>query len=287
MSSAHTADLKRLAHEGAEDGGVHQFVICLFKKNEKLPFKEPLHFINAVEATVRDCGGNIQIRTERPKEWEIFDGKDNFTEPNHLNPAIFDFNSILVAGFRNTHDVYAWWNGDVMFQLLKYRTAVEKMGVYVVEGLQPSYDIADKNHNKVAFGERLVLVEFMNMQCFKPVQQYVDNYRLFAERSLTEIGMDCNLLFAEGISGVLMNEFPLDAAVASLWRMKSDGQFFYDSDSYQRTLMVLRKEYSRSFALMIPIFDERAPWEVAAEKKKQLALKQSGGKQLALEQKGG
>lgn len=259
-------------YEGDEEEGPHQFVVCLFKKNEKADFKTALHFINNMEATVRGCGGNIQIRTERPKEWEIFDGKENFTEPNHLNPAIFDFNVILVAGFKSTQDVYSWWNSDPMFEILKYRSPVEKMGVYIVEGLQPSYDIADKNHNKVAFGERLVLMEFINMQSFKPVQQYVDNYRLFAEKCLTEIGMDCNLVFSEGVSGVLMNEFPLDATVASLWRMKSDAQFFYDSDTYQRTLMVLRKDYSKSFAMLVPIFDERAPWEVAAEKKKQAAL---------------
>lgn len=245
------------------------FVVCLFKRNEKV--RDAAHdLINRVEAIVRDCGGNIQIRTDKPKDWEIFDGKDEFQEPNHLNPAIFDFNCILVAGFRNTHDVHAWWNSDPMFEILKYRAPLEKMGVYVVEGLQQSYDVSD--HAKVAFGERLVLMEFINMRSFKPVQQYVDNYRLFADRSLTEIGMDCNLCFAESVSGVLMNEFPLDATLASFWRMKSDAQFFYDSDSYQRHLLSLRKDYSRSFALVVPMFDERAAWEVAQEKKRQLAL---------------
>jgi len=260
-----------MALEALQGADVDNFVVCLFKRNEKN--HDAAHdFINGVEATVRASGGNIQIRTDKPKDWEIFDGKDNFTEPNHLNPAIFDFNCILVAGFRTTHDVHEWWNSDPMFERLKYRSPVEKMGVYVIEGLQQSYDISD--HSKVAFGERLVLMEFINMQCFKPVQQYVDNYRLFAERSLTEIGMDCNLLFAEGVSGVLMNEFPLDAALASFWRMKSDAQFFYDSDSYQRHLLSLRKDYSRSFALVVPMFDERAAWEVAQEKKRQAALKQ-------------
>lgn len=261
------------AYEGADPDGPDQFVICLFKRNDK-DFITAQRFINNIEATVRDCGGNIQLRTDKPKDWEIFDGKDNFTEPNHLNPAIFDFNCLMVAGFRNTHDVYQWWNSDPMFEILKYRSPVEKMGVYVIEGLQQSYEVSDQSLNKVAFGERLVLVEFINMQSFKPVQQYVDNYRLFAERSLNEIGMDCNLLFAEGVSGVLMNEFPLDASIASLWRMKSDALFFYDSDQYQRHLMVLRKDFSRSFAMLIPIADERDPRQVASEKKKQLALRQ-------------
>jgi len=254
------------AYQGAE---VDQFVVCLFKRNEKL--HDAAHmFVNNLERTVRDSGGHIQIRTDKPKDWEIFDGKDNFTEPNHLNPAIFDFNCIMVAGFHTTHDVHSWWNSDPMFEILKYRSSVEKMGVYVLEGLQQSYDVSD--HSKVAFGERLVLMEFINMMSFKPVQQYVDNYRLFADRSLTEIGMDCNLLFAEGVSGVLMNEFPLDAAIASFWRMKSDAQFFYDSDSYQRQLMSLRRDYSRSFVLVVPMFDEKAAWECAQEKKRQLAI---------------
>lgn len=254
-----------VAHDGVE---VDHFVVCIFKRNEKEP--EAYHnYLNEVQKSIRGSGGNIQIRTDKPKEWEIFDGKDNFAEPNHLNPAIFDFSCIMVGAFRNTHDVCAWWNSDPVFELLKYRTPVEKMGVYVIEGVQKSYDMSD--HSKVSFGERLVLMEFINMQSFKPVQQYVDNYRMFAERSLQEIGMDCNLFFAEGVGGVLMNEFPLDAAVASFWRMRSDAQFFYDSESYQRQLLPLRQDFSKSLAMIIPMFDERPSWEAAAEKKKQLA----------------
>jgi uncharacterized protein (DUF1330 family) len=255
-------------HEGAK---ADHFVVCLFKPHEKMQ-DAAAQFILRVEATVRGSGGKIQIKTDKPKEWELFDGKDNFTEPNHLNPAIFDFNCVMVAGFRNTHDVYAWWNSDPVFEILKYRSPVEKMGVYVVEGLQRSYDVSD--HNKVAFGERLVFMEFINMQSFKPVQQYVDNYRIYAERTMQEIGIECNLLFSEGVSGVLMNEFPLDACVASFWRMKSDAQFFYDSESYQRQLLVLRRDYSRSFAMLCPMFDERAAMDAAFAKKRQLALEE-------------
>merc|ERR1712031_12026 len=82
-------------------------------------------------------------------------------------------------------------------------------------------------------------------------------------------------LFAEGINGVLMNEFPLDAAIASFWRIKSDAQFFYDSDSYQRQLMVMRKDFSRSFAMLLPIFDERSAFNKAqaAKMKKEIAIK--------------
>lgn len=230
------------------------FVVCLFKCNETDPHSG-LAFIDDLEETVAKCDGKVQLRTDMPKDWEIFDGKDNFREPNHLNPAIFHFQSIMIAGFSSTKDVVAWWNSDIVFELLKYRTAVEKMGVFTIEGLRQSYDVTDDR--KAAFGERLALLEFMNMQSFKPVQQYVDNYRLFAERSLTELGMDCNLFFADGVSGVLMNEFPLDAVCGSSWRMKTDAQFFYDSDSYQRQLMYLRREYSRSVVMLVPMIDER------------------------------
>jgi hypothetical protein len=243
----------------SEADGPDQFVICLFKRNEKdhQEYQNSQRFINSVEASIRSSGGKIQIRTERLKDWDIFDGKDNITEPNHLNPAIFDFGVLLVGAFSNSHDVYSWWNSDPVFEILKYRTPIEKMGVYVIEGMQQAYDVSDRNHTKVAFGERLVLIEFINMQSFKPVQQYVDNYRIYAEHSLNDIGIDINMLFAEGVSGVLMNEFPLDAAIASLWRMKSDALLFYDSDAYQRDFMKARKDYSRSLAMLIPIFDER------------------------------
>merc|ERR1712048_873211 len=80
---------------------------------------------------------------------------------------------------------------------------------------------------------------------------------ILSETAREDIGVECNLLFAESISGVLMNEFPLDAVCASSWRMKSDAQFFYDSDAYQRQLMGLRRDYSRSFAMLVPLVDER------------------------------
>jgi len=247
------------------------FVVCLFKRDENMR-EAAHHFIDKVEATVRDSGGKIQIKTDKPGDWEIFDGKDNFSEPNHLNPAIFDFSCVMVAGFPTMDDVHAWWNSDSLFEILKYRSPIEKMGIYVMEGLIRSYDISD--HSKVAFGERLVFMEFINMQSFKPVQQFVDNYRLFAERTLSEIGMACNLVFSEGVSGVLMNEFPLDACVASFWRMKSDAQFFYDSETYQKQLLVLRRDFSRSFAMVCPMFDERAALDAAFAKKRQLALEE-------------
>lgn len=268
-----------MALEVCKGDEADHFVVCLFKRNENVEWEKAHQFVNNVEATIRGSGGNIQIRAEKPKEWEIFDGKDNFSEPNHLNPAIFDFNCVMVGGFRNPHDVGAWWNSDPVFELLKYRSSVEKLGVYRVEGLQRSYDVSD--HSKVAFGERLVMMEFINMQSFKPVQQYVDNYRLFAERSLLEIGIDCNLLFSEGVTGVLMNEFPLDACIASFWRMKSDAQVFYDSETYQRQLFVLRRDFSRSFAMLCPMFDERAAMDAAFAKKRQLALEEKKQQQAS------
>mmetsp|Transcript_31828 Transcript_31828/g.56180 ORF Transcript_31828/g.56180 Transcript_31828/m.56180 type:complete len:271 (+) Transcript_31828:98-910(+) len=258
---------------------VDQFVIILFKSNEADKMGA-LDFINRVEDSIRDWEGNIQLRTDKPKDWEIFDGKDHFREPNHLNPAIFDLNCIMVAGFRSTIDVHAWWNSDQVFSLLKYRSSIDKMGVFIVEGLQSSYDVIDEK--RVAFGERLVLLELINMEAFKPVQQYVDNYRLFSERALTEIGMDCNLFFAEAISGVLMNEYPLDACCASSWRMRSDAQFWYDSDYYTTQLLPLRQDFSRSFTILVPMVDERMPWETKKKLANQIKNKEATVEKIQL-----
>jgi len=239
------------------DGEADQFVVMLFKRCEAdAPTRiEAIQFIENIQQTVHAHGGKIQVRTQRPLEWEVFDGRDNFVEPNHLNPAIFDFNAMVVAGFRSTDDVHVWWSSDEIFQLLKYRSCIEKLGIFVVEGLQACFDV--NSQTKVAFGERLILMEFMSMQAFKPTQQYVDAYRLFSEKAITEIGMDCNLIFAESVGGVLMNEFPLDAVCASSWRLKSDAHFFYDSDIYQHKLMALRKDFTRSCVICMPMIDEK------------------------------
>lgn len=41
-----------------------------------------------------------------------------FKEPNHLNPAIFDCDSILVAGFWDLEQVHSWWASDEVVLLL-------------------------------------------------------------------------------------------------------------------------------------------------------------------------
>merc|ERR1712187_788428 len=93
------------------------------------------------------------------------------------------------------------------------------------------------------------------MQAFKPVQHYVDSYKRYSERALQEIGIDCNLLFAEGVNVTLMSEFPLEAACASAWRMRQDSNFWYDAEICQKQLLPLRNEYAVSLALVAPIFD--------------------------------
>eukprot|EP00425_Heterocapsa_triquetra_P030804 CAMPEP_0195116494 /NCGR_PEP_ID=MMETSP0448-20130528/112060_1 /TAXON_ID=66468 /ORGANISM="Heterocapsa triquestra, Strain CCMP 448" /LENGTH=263 /DNA_ID=CAMNT_0040153657 /DNA_START=25 /DNA_END=816 /DNA_ORIENTATION=- len=230
------------------------FVVCMFRRAEGSGLAG-LHFTSEFESTIRENGGNVQLRTDKPQNWDIIDGQDHHIEPNHLNPAIFDFNSLVLAGFNTAEQMHTWWNSDKMFELLKYRGDIEKMGIFTCDGLQQSFDSADRQ--KMNFGDRIMLFEFVKLLAFKPMQNYVDAYKRASETAVNDIGAECNLFFAESISGVLMNEFPLEAACASSWRGKAEARLWCDADKYQDELYPLRKQYSNSLALLVPIYEER------------------------------
>lgn len=147
---------------------------------------------------------------------------------------------------------------------------MEKIGIFIVDGLREAYDVMD--HNKLAFGEKLVMMEFVSMHSFRPMQQYVDNYKRFSENSYQECGINCNLLFAESLSGTLMSEFSVDFVCATAWRMKSEAQKWYDSALYQRTLLPIREEYSQTLAVLLPIQEGLMPWQLQAAAKQHRVL---------------
>lgn len=235
------------------EGDAEIFVITLLKTAEGKS-QEAVKFLDDLVASVRAVGGKVQARAQKPSMWDVLDGGEHFVAPNHLSPACFDFDCILVSAFPTTEEVHAWWDSDRTFAALAGRSAVEKLGVYIVEGLASAFDIQDRE--KFQFGEKFLIIEFIAMLSFKPVQRYVDNYKRYSHRAINEAGVDCNTIFAEGVSGMLMNEFPLDACVASPWRLKTDAHYWYESDIYQKMLMPIRKEFSRSLALLIPINDD-------------------------------
>jgi len=230
------------------------FLVCLFKRKENMKL-ESMKFFDHFARTVRNRGGVIQLRSDKPQFWHIFDGKDNMVEPNHLNPAIFDFNCIVLAAFPSSEEVHTWWNSDEVFEWLKWREPVEKIGIFPVDGLQQGTDVKDQQ--RLSFGDRMMLFELLKMQKFKPIQQYVDDYKRFAETAAKDIGMNCHLLFAEGLSSVLMNEFPLDAACASSWRSKEEAHVWYDSDHYHMSLMPSKTHYAKALTIVVPIFEEK------------------------------
>eukprot|EP00930_Biecheleria_cincta_P069702 TRINITY_DN57408_c0_g1_i1.p1 TRINITY_DN57408_c0_g1~~TRINITY_DN57408_c0_g1_i1.p1 ORF type:complete len:300 (+),score=56.12 TRINITY_DN57408_c0_g1_i1:72-902(+) len=233
------------------------FLLCLFKKrNDNVEVRlQARKFINDLEQSMKDWSGKIQLRSDRPENWDIIDGRDNFIEPNHMNPAIFDFDSVLLAGFRTPETVHTWWNCDQVFELMKWRDSIEKMGIFTIDGLLPAFDLNSKH--RLSFGDKLMLFEFFKLESFRPMQAYLDGYKRFAASALKDCGTTCNLLFGEGISSVLMNEFPVEAACASSWRTRSDMISWYDSHNYQKELFPLRYEYARYFTLSMQIFEDR------------------------------
>jgi len=229
------------------------FVICLFKCRQEASAASA-QFVGDFAQSVRGCGGNIHLRSDKAKDWDILDGRDHHAQPNHLSPAIFDFNCVVLAGFHRLEDVHLWWSSDSVFSILKLRQPIEKMGIFIVEGLQRSVDLLERN--RFHFGDRILFFEFVSNLAFRPIQQYVDDYKRFSENASRDAGVDCRLLFAESTSSVLMNEFPLDAVCASSWRMKSDAHAWYDTDLYQEHLMPLRSEHARCLSVLIPMFPE-------------------------------
>eukprot|EP00928_Gymnodinium_smaydae_P073814 TRINITY_DN56948_c0_g1_i1.p1 TRINITY_DN56948_c0_g1~~TRINITY_DN56948_c0_g1_i1.p1 ORF type:complete len:275 (-),score=48.93 TRINITY_DN56948_c0_g1_i1:287-1111(-) len=229
------------------------FVLCLFKCRADCAEKAG-DIIRSLESSIRDKGGTIQMRCDEPKNWHIVDGKDNFKEANHLSPAVFDVEAIVMGAFSTTELIHAWWTSEEVFEIMKWREPVEKMGVYVFDGLQTARDVTETT--SLYCSDRFILLELLKMHAFKPVQHYVDCYKRFAERSMQEVGVECNLLFAEGVRAVLMDEFSLEAACASAWPMRQDMNVFYDSNVYQQELMPMRCDYATCLTMLVPINED-------------------------------
>lgn len=232
------------------------FVVLLLRAHEDCE-EGARHFVTAMEKSVRIHGGKMQMRNDVPKHWQILDGVEHMKAPNHLSPALFDADAILVGAFSCSELLQTWWSSDEVFCLMKARAPMEKIGVFAFDGLQRAYDVRDRSRVGVAFDDKFILIEFIKMQAFKPVQHYVDSYKRLSERPGVELGISCNVLFAEGVSVILMNEFPLEAACASTWQIKADAMLWYDAEIYQKHLMPLRREYAVSSALLAPLFEER------------------------------
>jgi hypothetical protein len=232
-------------------GEMDKFVVIILRLADRADPRSQ-EFLDGLDCCIRASGGRIQLKSQATEEWQVYDGKDHFTAPNHLSPAIFDFNCIVVAAFRSFEEMYHWWNSEQMFNTLKNRTAAEKIGIYGFEGLRQSFQVTQE---KFAFGDKFIFFEFLNMQSFKPTQLYLDLYQRFSEKAILEIGMDCNLLFAETANCIFMSEFPLDAMCASSWRLKTDPLFWYDSSSYQQQLFPVRQGSAKSFTVLIPVTD--------------------------------
>lgn len=231
---------------------VDKFVVCIFR------FEEPQgpdaeEFLQTLEATIDQNEGKVVLRSQCPEEWQVYDGKKNLIAQNHLNPAIFDFNAIVVLGFESFNAVQSWWKSEEMFTCLMRRGPAEKIGIYSFDGLRE----LQTDTKRFDFSEKFVFMEFISIQNFRPCQRFLDLYKRFSEKAILEIGMDCHLLFSDTAHDTFMSEFPLQAMCASAWRLKTDPHFWYDSASYRLQLADWREQNSVSFAAVIPVVDQK------------------------------
>lgn len=230
-----------------------KFVVCIFRFSDPRG-AEATAFLETLEKCIAQNEGKVVLRSQAWEEWQVYDGGNNFIAPNHLNPAIFDFNTIMLVGFESFNAVQSWWKSEEMFSCLMRRSAAEKIGIYSFEGLRE----LQTNNERFSFSEKFVYMEFISIQNFRPCQRFLDLYKRFSEKAILEIGMDCNLLFSDTAHDVFMSEFPLHAMCASGWRLKTDPHFWYDSSSYKQQLLSWREENSVSFAAVIPAVDPKA-----------------------------
>jgi len=232
-----------------DEGAGDTFVVCLFRCAADA-MDVARKFVTELETAAREHNGQTFLRADNPKTWEVFDGHNEYVEPDHLNPAIFDFNCVSILAFTELENVHSWWSSDEVHEILSLRESIEKIGVFAVEGLQKATGLEERD--RWAFGDRLLLLELMKISHYEPAQQFTDTY----QRLLGNIGLASTLLFSESTSHVLASEFPIDHACATSWRMKSEAQRWYDTDLYKDQLMPLRKKASRSLAILIPIFPD-------------------------------
>eukprot|EP00913_Durusdinium_trenchii_P035469 g33194.t1 len=128
------------------------------------------------------------------------------------------------------------------------------MSLHTMDGLVEAFEGSKK---RAALGDKLLLLEIAQMDSFKPMQRYVDMYKTKAIKAPKDIGTICNLLFAEGISGVLINEFPVQVACASCWRTRSDLLSWYEAPGYQKELVPMRYAAARTLTLVVPMWEEK------------------------------
>mmetsp|Transcript_43478 Transcript_43478/g.101557 ORF Transcript_43478/g.101557 Transcript_43478/m.101557 type:complete len:264 (+) Transcript_43478:108-899(+) len=230
-----------------------QFLLGLFKKHpdQKVAAER---FLAGLEAKIRAYGGKVCVRSDQVALWDVMDGKDHNIEPNHLDPAVFDFDTVLVASFKDLEAVHSWWSSDQVFEQMKHRACLTKMSLHTVDGLVAGFE---GTKQRAAMGDKLMLLEISKVEAFRPMQRYVDMYKHLAIKAHKDIGTVCNLLFAEGISGVLMNDFPVQAVCASCWRTRSDVISWYEAPNYQQDLMPLRYDFARCYTVAVPMWEDR------------------------------
>jgi len=240
----------------APGGQADFFAVCMLKAREGAGPRCRLFEQTFVDG-IRANGGKIHMWSDKPGDWEVLEGGDHLREPHHLAPAAFDISALILAGFPSDEEAHVWWHSDEVFAMMKDRGAVEKLGIFIVPGLQQAIDLEERS--RYSFGDRILIIELMQTHSFKHMQQYVDDLKWFAARgpqAVEEKSISCNLLFAEHCGGVLASEFPLDAAAVSAWKVMSDAREWFDCEFYQGRLVAQRRPYSRCLVLAVPLFRE-------------------------------
>jgi hypothetical protein len=241
LEVATSAEMSRMLQEG------EVYVVCMIRRKDTPNQQAGVQWVKDLIEVIREFNGQIQLQSWKPEAWEIYEGKDNFVEPNHLNPAIFDFNAIVLAAFPDDEVVQAWWGSDKVFEMMKYRDPIDAVGIYTVDGMAVASDVKDPA--RIAFGDKYVLFEFHKMLSFKPMQQYCDSFYRYAQASRVKP------IFSDSIKNTLCNEFPLDAVCGTSWKQLLEAKLWRNNDVFQSTMVDARSDHGLCLSILIPMYE--------------------------------
>jgi len=232
------------------------FVLCLIKSVDGADAEDIRDFVEHLELSVRALSGKVQLVSVDSREWLVFDGEEHLVAPDHLSEAYFGFDCLLVCAFGSIDAVHRWWSSDEVFEVLKHRSAIEKLGIHAIDGNLPGFDVT--NLEKFNYGDKFMLLELMGMQNFKPMHAYLSEFKRFVDQSqAAKKKTESKLVFADSVLAALMNEIPLDLTLGTFWRLRDDAIAFHNQEAYQQRLKPLRQEFSRSVVMLVPIFEVR------------------------------
>mmetsp|Transcript_27530 Transcript_27530/g.71432 ORF Transcript_27530/g.71432 Transcript_27530/m.71432 type:complete len:272 (-) Transcript_27530:73-888(-) len=223
------------------------YVLCVFDFEDPADDVASKFITNLLEG-IHLYNAEVVLHSRDKDNWHVIEGKQHLEAQDHLSPAIFDFNYMVLTVWDSFPQVQEWWRSNELFSNIKLRHALGqpmKMGVYSFDGVFPVEPETC----------RYLFLEFLSFNRFREMQAYLDMYKRYGQKAVLEIGIDVRVLFCGTPHDTLLSEFPIDGVVATGWKLKTDPSFWFTAPSYRKDLEGLRQQNSTSLTVVIPLQD--------------------------------